>query len=145
MRYKNGFTLIELLITVSIVTIFSIIAFPSFSHLIHERKLAVSLKELSMTLMDTRSEALTIRQDVEVKLTSTGTNTFNIRNWNPSDQHINLQSGSAAVVTFEPAGSVRQFNEESMTFIICSSVLKKSKSLQLTRMGSLTILADGVC
>lgn len=62
MTHKNGFTLIELLITISIITILSIIAFPSFSNLINERKLASSFKELSMTLTNARSEAVTLKK-----------------------------------------------------------------------------------
>ncbi len=145
MTHKNGFTLIELLITISIITILSIIAFPSFSNLINERKLASSFKELSMTLTNARSEAVTLKQNVDVQLNSSDSNTLNILNWNPISPYIYLESGSVLKVTFAPNGGVQQFNETSMIFVLCNSNLKKSKSLQLTRMGSLNILADGVC
>lgn len=145
MTHKNGFTLIELLITISIITILSIIAFPSFSNLINERKLASSFKELSMTLTNARSEAVTLKKNVDVQLNSSDSNTLNILNWNPISPYIYLESGSVLKVTFAPNGGVQQFNETSMIFVLCNSNLKKSKSLQLTRMGSLNILADGVC
>jgi len=48
-------------------------------------------------------------------------------------------------VIFQPTGAIQNFDATNMTFTLCNSKLQKTKSLQLTRMGSVTLLEEGTC
>ncbi len=103
--------------------------------------IAVALKNK----LEARSQAVNIRQNVELKLNSTDANTETVLSWRSKITKVTLENGSATSIVFEPTGSIKDFNTATMTFSICHSDLGVSKRLQLTRMGTITTLAEGVC
>ena len=145
MKIKKGFTLVELMVTIAIIVIIALLAVPSFIDQVNKRQLERSYGELALTFSNARSQAVTIRQNVEVKLNSTDLITPTLFTWEPSNSKMSLQSGSASSVVFEPSGGVQNFDNNTMTFSVCHMNSKKTKRLQLTRMGSITMLADGTC
>ena len=146
MHKKNrGFTLVELMVTIAVLGVITAMAAPSFINTINQRQLDTAFRELSLAIIDARSQAVNIRQDVELKLNSTDANTARLLNWRSSKTKVALESGSVTSIIFEPSGSVQSFDQATMIFSICHSDLEVSRRLQLTRLGTITILAEGTC
>ncbi|WP_228203317.1 GspH/FimT family pseudopilin [Acinetobacter sp. CFCC 10889] len=145
MQKNRGFTLIELIVTIAILGIVAMMAAPSFTNILNQRRLDATFKELALSIMEARSQAVNIRQNVELKLNSTDANTETVLSWRSKITKVTLENGSATSIVFEPTGSIKDFNTATMTFSICHSDLGVSKRLQLTRMGTITTLAEGVC
>ncbi|MDM1756727.1 MULTISPECIES: GspH/FimT family pseudopilin [Acinetobacter] len=145
MQKNRGFTLIELMVTLAVLAIIAALAMPSFVNTIKQRQLDTAFRELSLAITDARSQAVNIRQDVELKLNSNDANTATLLNWNSNISEVSLESGSVTNIVFEPTGGVKNFNQTTMSFSICHADLGISRRLQLTRMGSITTLAEGTC
>lgn len=145
MKKNRGFTLIELMVTIAVLGVIAAMAAPSFINTIKQRQLDTAFRELSLAITDARSQAVNIRQDVELRLNSTNANTATLLNWDSNIAEVFLENGSVTNIIFEPTGGVKNFNQTTMSFSICHADLGISRRLQLTRMGSITTLAEGTC
>jgi len=73
LRRSNGFTLIELMVTIAVLAILAVIAFPSFQGVLRSNRAATTTNELMASLALARSEALKNTRGAGVCASSDGT------------------------------------------------------------------------
>lgn len=144
-KLRQGFTLVELMIVIAIIAIIASIAVPRFQTSIETQRLNTQTKDLILLLSTARNQALTLRQDVAVNVNSSRDNTNLEFNWMPEDNNKIIEKTTAFSITFLPNGTVENFNATTTSISICNSVLKKSKRISISRMGSVSMLTDGTC
>lgn len=142
---SHGFTLIEMMVTIAIIAILASISIPSFQSTINSQRQNSNYQELLSVFNTARSQALTLKSEVVVNLNSNSGNTAFEFNWAPEKNNTLVESTTKKVITFNPSGTIKDFDSTTTTFSICNSYLKKSKRVQLTRMGSVKILSEGSC
>lgn len=106
-RRAMGFTLVELMVTIAVMAIIATMAAPSFSQLIHERKLDGDARDLALVLSDMRGQAATLRKDITLKLQS-GTSTATTYFWLPKSNGVVFRTDEndldTSDVIFSPVG-----------------------------------------
>lgn len=85
-----GFTLIELMVTISVIAMIAMLAAPSFSKMLNEKRLATELKDLTQVLTLARSQAVLLRTNIVVNLNTTSNNTQTNFSWAPRTNGIVL-------------------------------------------------------
>ncbi|MFC6052796.1 Tfp pilus assembly protein FimT/FimU [Acinetobacter portensis] len=151
MNNIKGFTLIELMITIGIVAIITTMAAPAFSNLVAKQKLDASARSLILVFGDARAKAATLRRMVTVTPTA-GTNTEILFHWASKYEDIQLINGTQSV-SFNENGLARRVNvvanvetEIPLNFQLCSTRLKQSKTVALSRTGVVEAIRDsGAC
>ena len=146
-KKNQGFTLIELMVTVAVMAIIATMAAPSMGNLVAKQKLILTTKDLSHTLWEARSKAVLIRKDVTITLNdatkSSQDNTDTQMYWTPKAGNA-LTSISATSIIFTPYGIVKDATTDS-DLVICNSELNVTKTIIVTRMGTLSSKNDGAC
>ncbi len=148
---KRGFTLIELMITIGVLAIIATTAIPSFSNLVAKQRLDASARAIAQVFGDARAQAATLRRVVTVTPTI-GTNTEVVFHWSPKYEDIELINGTQSVL-FNENGLARRINlvagvetEIPLNFQLCSTSLKQSKTVVLSRTGVVEAIRDsGAC
>lgn len=139
---NRGFTLIELLVTMAVLGIISAMAAPAMSDLIAKQQLNSTTRELALTLSQARSQAALLHREVTVTLNYNSANTQLNYYWQPT-ANSRLTSSTASII-FVADGSVKNA-PGGVSFVICNSVAKKSKTITVSRMGSQSMGTEGVC
>lgn len=142
--YKSkGFTLIELMVVIAVMAIIAMMAAPSFSDLMLKQNLNKSARELVLTLSEARAKAALERRQVTVALNSSVENTPGQLNWAPSGK-ANLKTTTPTTVVFKTTGLVDTAND--ISFVVCNKAGGNlSKTITITKMGTVQIVADGSC
>jgi prepilin-type N-terminal cleavage/methylation domain-containing protein len=70
--HQRGFSALELLVTVSLCGLLALIGAPSISHVFGQLRAAEDIRTVALLLITARDEAVRLRTDVQVELTSTG-------------------------------------------------------------------------
>ncbi|MCJ8161402.1 GspH/FimT family pseudopilin [Acinetobacter zhairhuonensis] len=156
MHKIRGFTLIELMVTIAVLAIIAMIAAPSFSDLLLKQNLKKSSQELANVLVQARAKAALERKEITVNLNTTNiadknlalkdtTNTdFTTLNWMPSGKAI-LKTGSPTTITFLSTGLIKGVNSDT-SFVICEkSSGSLSKTISISKMGTIQQVAEGTC
>lgn len=147
----KGFTLIELMISIGVIAIITTMAAPAFSNLVAKQKLDASVRSIVLIFGDARAQAATLRRIVTVMPTA-GTNTEVLFHWSPKYTDIQLVNGTQPVL-FNENGLARRVNvvsgvetEIPLNFQLCSTALKRSKTVVLSRTGVVEAIRDsGAC
>ncbi|RKG54700.1 type II secretion system protein GspH [Acinetobacter cumulans] len=142
--YKSkGFTLIELMVVIAVMAIIAMMAAPSFNALLLKQNMNKSARALASTLSEARAKAALERRQVTVVLNSSAENTPSQLNWAPSGQAI-LKTTTPTQVVFKTTGLVDTTNE--IPFVVCNKTGGNlSKTITITKMGTVQIVADGSC
>lgn len=165
MDYKGqGFTLFELIVVMAILAIIAAMATPSFMNMVASHRLDQTTRELALLLTDARSSATTLRKDVTIKFAA-GAATPTLYYWQIKHENIELQSDSMDVV-FSPIGVAKQrdkmvTNEDHdpndpnspaqikqivpLEFVLCHTRLGKSKTIFVSRTGTVDRITTGAC
>lgn len=160
MQNNRGFTLIELMVTIAVLAIVASIAAPSFGDMLEKQNLKKSAEELIVVMNKARSKAVIERRPyVTVNLAplANAVDTNEELNWRPSGKSV-LKTGSPTTIQFGITGGVFVSDTDHPTsvspetsdtvFTICSSSIgtnKKSKTITVTRMGTIQIISEGAC
>lgn len=143
MQGNQGFTLIELIVTIAVMGIIAAMAVPAMNDLIANQRLNSTTRELGLTLSQARSQAALLHREVTVTLNSSNANTQLNYYWQPTT-NSRLTSSTASII-FVADGSVKNAPPGGVSFVICNSVAKKSKTITVSRMGSQSMGTEGVC
>ena len=144
MSGSRGFTLIELLVTIAVIAILAMIAAPSMSNLIAKQQLNKTTRDLAETLTLARSQAALLRQEVTVTLNNTTANTAKNFYWSPTTGNTLNAPTPIPPLVFMANGTLKNTVSDTY-FVICNSTAKKTKTITLTRMGSVSLGAEGTC
>lgn len=146
-KSSKGFTLIELMITIGVVAIVTTMAAPAFSNIVAKQKLDASARSIALVFGDARAQAATLRRIVTVT-PEAGTNTEVLFHWAPKYDDIQLINGTQPVL-FNENGLAQRLNagvEIPLNFQLCSTHLKQSKTVVLSRTGVVEAIRDsGAC
>jgi prepilin-type N-terminal cleavage/methylation domain-containing protein len=142
MMFNRGFTLIELIVTMAVMGIISAMAAPAMFNIIAKQQLNSTARELALTLSEARSQAALLHREVTVTLNSSNANTQFNYYWQPKTN--NRLTSSTASIIFIADGSVKNATG-AVTFVICNSVAKQSKTITVSRMGSQSMGTEGIC
>ncbi|WP_445659918.1 pilus assembly FimT family protein [Acinetobacter sp. F16] len=174
-RKEQGFTLIELMITIAIFAIISMMAAPSFGDMMLSQNLNKSTQNLILTLNEARSQAVTKRMSFEIYLVPenkdyqdivdnnlTAVQRDNLTRktfflWKPEGK-AQLKTGVPISLLFDfnggvcisdsgnPAKCLRPLDQNTDVFQICNkSGGTKSKTVRLSRMGTIQQTTEGTC
>lgn len=148
-KNQQGFTLTELLVTIAVMAIIATMAAPSFSNLIASQRLNSTTRELVSTLTQARSQAVLLRREITVTLNSASTNTSTNFYWNPKANNTLNVSPSIPPIVFTASGTLKDTAANTpfadTSFVICNSTVEKTKTINLSRMGSTNLGGDGTC
>lgn len=173
MQNNRGFTLIELMVTIAVLAIIAMIAAPSFSNLIAEKRLESDTRDLALILGDARGQAAALRKNIVIKF-QVGVNTSTVYYWVPKYSNIQLdatdQDVSFADVTYTPVGVPRQREVDKpnptydktkptnsttnpvtikvivpLKFKLCNSKNGKSRMLDISLNGTIQQIEKGEC
>ena len=149
-RKQGGFTLIELVVTVIVLAIIATIAAPSFGTMLNRQNLNKSTAELVGTLAKARAKAALERREITVSIGTSGADTVNTLHWAPEGNAV-LDSTPQNIV-FMPNGLVKDPTSNtvigaSTSFTICDHIsdATASKTISISRMGTIEIPVDGDC
>jgi len=174
-RKEQGFTLIELMITIAVLAIIATMAVPSFSDMMLSQNLNKSTQNLILTLNEARSQAVTKRMPIEIYMVSepkdykdivdnklTAVQRENLAKktfflWIPEGK-AQLKSGLPISLLFDFNGGVcisdsgtqpkclRPLDQNTDVFQICNKLGgTKSKTVSLSRMGTIQQITEGTC
>ena len=147
MRIKKGFTLVELMVTVSILVIIVMLAAPSFTNLLVKQNLNSNIRTLLATFSDARSQSILLRKDVTVILNNTNKNTEINYYWSMEGRGSLVAPTTIPSIVFQSDGTLKNTTKNTKftdtNFIICS--MNFSKTVTLTRVGTITLGAEGSC
>lgn len=160
MGKTRGFTLIELMVTIAVLAVIAMMAVPAFNNMMLAQNFNKSTQELILTLNQARAKAVQERREVEVSLKSDSTstpsaNTDSQFNWVPVGKAV-LKSGSNTSVYFNLTGGVCALdgstpakcipvNSDTSIEICNKSSGDKSKTVSVSRMGTIQQTTDGAC
>lgn len=138
-----GFTLIELIVTLLILSIVSLLAFPSLMTLRNSQDLRASSENLRTIFTEARGKAVLERRNIKVYLALNKDNTETELNWMPTGKSV-LKSGPNTV-EFQFNGTIA--GNTDVSFVICDDATNsiKSKKLGLSRMGVVQAITEGDC
>lgn len=159
---NKGFTLIELMVTIAVLGIIATIAAPSFNSLIRNQNLTKSTRDLYGLIMEARAQAVLVRQDVKLEIVEDQEKLIERSDeiaadatlkkqreskllylWGPTGKSI--LSGTETSITFEMTGKVKGASSDT-TIVICDEAEgDKSKTITITKMGSLRPISEGDC
>lgn len=139
----RGFTLIELMVTIGILAIIATLAAPSFGDMRSKQNLNKSQQELIAVLNEARAKAVLERREITVQLNNNTANTASQLNWQPSGTAV-LNVGSPNSIVFRMNGLVNA-NTDTI-FVLCDKAGgKKSKTVSISKMGTIQNSTDGTC
>lgn len=141
-KRNQGFTLVELMVTIAVLAIITMMAAPAMGGLVAKQRLNTTTRELVSTFNVARSQAALLRREVTLILNSDNNNTEIEIHWNPTTNST-LTSTTTSVV-FNADGTVKDMASNT-NFIICNSEAKKSKTIILTKTGTVSMGEDGDC
>ncbi|WP_373350684.1 Tfp pilus assembly protein FimT/FimU [Acinetobacter bereziniae] len=160
MRNNRGFTLVELMVTIAVLAIIASFAIPAFGDMLEKQNLKKSTEELIVVMNKARSKAvLERRPQVKVNLapSADAVDTEEELNWRPSGKSV-LKIGSPTTIQFGITGGVFIPDSDHPSsvspatadtiFTICSTNIgtnKKSKTITVSRMGTIQIITEGAC
>lgn len=127
---QRGFTLIEMLVTIAIISILAMIAFPTFSDLNKRYQLNSSSRALAEAIFKARAQAALLNREVTVKLDSADADTERAFNWKPRGDAV--LKGSTTSVVFRANGSVAQ----AASIMVCNSANTKSYTVDVSILGA---------
>lgn len=168
MRTNRGFTLIELMVTIAVLAIIATLAAPSFGDMMTEQNLNKSTRDLTISLNEARSQAVTTRSLVQVYFADDVSDKYeeDIFKALPSDADVDevkdklsqrtafiwipsgnaqLKSGSPRSITFDITGVVSGANADTKFEICEKSGGKKSRIISISRMGTIQQIIEGTC
>ena len=143
-RKEQGFTLIELMLTIAILAIIATMAAPSFGNILSRQQLNVNTRELMSTLSQARSQAVILRKNTTVHLSS-GTNTQTDYYWQTTANNSVTAPSSITQIVFNKEGAISSGITADTDFIICNSKTGTTRVFALTRMGTTYVKAEGTC
>lgn len=151
---QEGFTLVELMVTIAVMAIIAMMAAPSMSNLLENKRLDENQRDLINTLSEAKSQAILGRQDVSINLNSTASNTPTSFSWKATSNTTlelkniaanGMQSSlTATTLTFNANGVVSNITQDTL-LSICNSKINKKKILILTKLGTLIFKAEETC
>jgi type IV fimbrial biogenesis protein FimT len=151
---QDGFTLVELMVTIAVMAIIAMMAAPSMSNLLENKRLDGNQRDLINALSEAKSQAILGRKDVSINLNSTASNTSTSFNWKAaSNTTLGLKniaangtqsSLTATILTFNANGVVSNITQDTL-LSICNSKINKKKILILTKLGTLIFKAEETC
>jgi len=151
---QDGFTLVELMVTIAVMAIIAMMAAPSMSNLLENKRLDENQRDLINTLSEAKSQAILGRQDVSINLNSTASNTPTSFSWKATSNTTlelkniaanGMQSSlTATTLTFNANGVVSNITQDTL-LSICNSKINKKKILILTKLGTLIFKAEETC
>lgn len=143
MHKNRGFTLIELMVTIAVMAIIAMMAAPSFNNIMLNQNLNKSARDLVATFTEARAKAALERRQIKVVLKSEVENSDGQLNWSPSGKAI-LKTATPLEVTFKQNGLVD--SPSDISFVICNKLSgNASKTITITKMGTVQIVAEGNC
>ncbi|EKU60455.1 prepilin-type cleavage/methylation N-terminal domain protein [Acinetobacter sp. WC-323] len=147
MGKTRGFTLIELMVTIAVLAVIAMMAAPKMSEMIAKQNLILTVRDLSSTLNEARSKAVLIRKDVRVTFNDTTksskNNTDTQMYWLAKTGNA-LTASSATSIIFTSYGLVKDATNDS-DLVICNSDLHITKTISVSRMGTIVVKSDGAC
>lgn len=162
MRTNRGFTLIELMVTIAVLAIIAMMAAPSFGDMMTEQNLNKSTRDLTASLNEARSQAVTKRANAGVYLAPENMKYEDVFNnkltpvqrelvankqlfiWIPEGK-AKLKSGLATTITFDIAGVVSGASADTKFEICGKTGGLKSKVISISRMGTIQQIIEGTC
>ncbi|VAX43196.1 putative major pilin subunit [Acinetobacter calcoaceticus] len=151
---QEGFTLVELMVTIAVMAIIAMMAAPSMSNLLENKRLEGNQRDLINALSEAKSQAILGRQDVSINLNSTALNTPTSFNWKAASNNTlelkNIAADSTqsslttTTLTFNANGMVTNITQDTL-LSICNSKIYKKKILILTKLGTLIFKAEETC
>jgi len=96
--HQRGFSALELLVTVSLCGILALIGAPSIAHTFGQLRAAEETRRCALTLIAARDEAIRLRTDVRVFLSSHGLS-IDIHGDDSVEHSLNFNNGSTWVDT----------------------------------------------
>ena len=142
-KIKNGFTFIELIIATLVMAIVAVLAIPSFSNILAKQKLNSDVRSLAAILTQSRNQAVFLRKEVKINF-SNGANTDIQFYWMGNQQNAIVSPSVLPSLTFKRDGTLNAVAAD-IEFKLCNSKIGISKSLVLTKSGSIFYKADGAC
>ncbi|TSH77364.1 prepilin-type N-terminal cleavage/methylation domain-containing protein [Acinetobacter sp. RF15A] len=162
MQKNKGFTLIELMVTIVVLAIVTMMAAPTFNSLILNQNLTKSSRNLYSLIMEARAQAVLVRQDVKLEIVEDQEEYIERSDeiaadaalkkqreskllylWGPTGKSI--LSGTETSITFEMTGKVKGASSDTIIVICDEADGDKSKTITITKMGSLQPISEGDC
>ncbi len=97
-KHAGGFTLIELMVTITVLAILAVFAFPSFQTTIRNNRVLSDTTNLTTAINQARTEAVTRKQQVTICASSDGATCTNTATWS-GGWIVFIDSGSKSAAT----------------------------------------------
>ena len=118
-----------------------------FTNLLVKQNLNSNIRTLLATFSDARSQSILLRKDVTVILNNTNKNTEINYYWSMEGRGSLVAPTSIPSIVFQSDGTLKNTTKNTKftdtNFIICS--MNFSKTVTLTRVGTITLGAEGSC